>query len=298
MSRPIFAALGRTACLVRLSALLLGTACCLAASPSHAADNDFDVSVTGRAVSEADVDGGGSVSVTETGAAIRYRWFGVEYLNRRYDWSDTSDLPFGKGDTPWEQLHLLRLRADISGQSGVGGLGWFAGTAVSAGWEEEMDDAWSVSGSAGLTWALGDVRLRGGVAAWAHPIGVRAMPLAAADWGNQHDPGFSATVGIPETMLRYRTSDIFSFRLGGRLEGDTYRLADDSPVKREGYMKTSSLTLGGYIDITPLEDLTLTLGAEYLTRREMGVYDKDGEERDTHDLDDAPALFLRLRYDF
>ena len=142
------------------------------------------------------------------------------------------------------------------------------------------------------------MRLRGGVGVSAHPIGVRAMPVAAADWGNQRDLGFSATVGMPETMLRYRTSDLFSFRLGGRMDGGTYRLADDSPVEREGYMKTSSVTLGGYIDVTPLDDLTLTLGAEYLTRREMTVYNSDGEEKDSYDVDDAPALFLRLRYGF
>jgi hypothetical protein len=281
-----------------LAALLMTLALVLATPAAHAADNDLTATVTGRAVGEADMDDGGSVSVTETGASLRYRWFGIDYLNRSYDWSDTSDLPFGHGSDPWEQLHLLRLRAEISDQLGIGGLGWFAGAGLTAGWEEEMDDAWGVSGTAGLTWAVGGVRLRGGVGVSAHPIGVRAMPVAAADWGNQRDIGFSATLGIPETMLRYRTSDVFSFRLGGRMDGGTYRLADDSPVEREGYMKTSSLILGGYIDVTPLDDLTLTLGAEYLTRREMTVYNSDGEEKDSYDVDDAPALFLRLHYGF
>lgn len=299
MPFPIFSAKHcRTLC-SQLAALLLGAMLLLAGTfPAHAENTDFDATVTGRAIGEADMDDGGSVSVTETGASLRYRWFGIDYLNRRYDWADTSDLPFGHGSDPWEQLHLLRLRAEISDQLGFGGLGWFAGAGLTAGWEEEMDDAWGVSGTAGLTWAVGGVRLRGGVGVSAHPIGVRAMPVAAADWGNQRDLGFSATVGIPETMLRYRTSDIFSFRLGGRMDGGTYRLADDSPVEREGYMKTSSLTLGGYIDVTPLDDLTLTLGAEYLTRREMTVYNSDGEKKDSYDVDDAPALFLRLRYGF
>lgn len=285
--------LAQFATLLLCATLLLGLAV-----PAHAEDKDFTATVTGRSVGEADVDDGGSVSVTEAGASLRYRWFGIDYLNRRYDWSDTASLPFGNGSDPWEQLHMLRLRADISDQLGFGGLGWFAGAGLTAGWEEEMDDAWGISGSAGLSWAVGDVRLRGGVAASLHPVGTRLLPVAAADWGNQRDMGFSATVGIPETMLRYRTSDMFSFRAGGRMDGDTYRLADDSPVQREGYMKTSSLTLGGYIDITPLDDLTLTVGAEYLTRREMTMYDSDGDERRTYDLDDAPALFLRLRYGF
>lgn len=298
MLLPLFSAKHCRTLRPHLAALLGAILLLMATFPAHAENTDFDAAVTGRAIGEADMDDGGSVSVTETGASLRYRWFGIDYLNRRYDWSDTSDLPFGHGSDPWEQLHLLRLRAEISDQLGMGGLGWFAGAGLTAGWEEEMDDAWGVSGTAGLTWALGDVRLRGGVGVSAHPIGVRAMPIAAADWGNQRDLGFSATVGIPETMLRYRTSDIFSFRLGGRMDGGTYRLADDSPVEREGYMKTSSLTLGGYIDVTPLDDLTLTLGAEYLTRREMTVYNSDGEEKDSYDVDDAPALFLRLRYGF
>lgn len=294
---PCNALMRRTASML-LGGLLLPLVLLLSAPATHAADNDFDVTVTGRAIGEADVDGGGAVSVTETGANLRYRWFSIDYLNRSYDWSDTAGHSLSRGSDPWEQLHLLRLRADIAEQLGFGGLGWFAGAGLTAGWEEEMDDAWGVSGTAGLTWAVGGVRLRGGVAASLHPVGTQLMPLAAADWGNQRDMGFSATVGIPETMLRYRTSDLLSFRAGGRLQGDTYRLANDSPVEREGYMKSSSLTLGGYIDLTPLDDLTLTLGAEYLTRREMTVYDNDGDKKDTYDVDDAPALFLRLHYGF
>ena len=298
MSRSFSGVLTRPAPAAVLGGLLLILGLMLAAHAAHAADNDFSATFTGRTIGEADMDDGGSVAVTEAGASLRYRWFGIDYLNRRYDWSDTASLPFGNGSDPWEQLHMLRLRADIAEQLGFGGLGWFAGAGLTAGWEEEMDDAWGLSGSAGLTWAVGGVRLRGGVAAYAHPVGTRLLPLVAADWGNQRDPGFSATVGFPETMLRYRSSDMFSFRAGGRVEGNTYRLADDSPVQREGYMRTSSLTLGGYIDITPMEDLTLTVGAEYLTRQEMRVYNSDGDERNTYDLDDAPALFLRLSYGF
>ena len=298
MSRSFSGVLTRSAPGAVLGGLLMTLALMLAAPAAHAADNDFSAIITGRTIGEADMDDGGSVAVTEAGASLRYRWFGIDYLNRRYDWSDTASLPFGNGSDPWEQLHMLRLRADIAEQLGFGGLGWFAGAGLTAGWEEEMDDAWGLSGSAGLTWAVGGVRLRGGVAASAHPVGTRLLPLVVADWGNQRDLGFSATVGFPETMLRYRSSDMFSFRAGGRMEGNTYRLADDSPVQREGYMRTSSVTLGGYIDITPLEDLTLTVGAESLTRQEMRVYNSDGDEGDTYDLDDAPALFLRLSYGF
>ncbi|WMW67189.1 hypothetical protein [Nitratidesulfovibrio liaohensis] len=298
MSRWFSGVLTRPATGAVLGGPLLILALLLAAPAAHAADNDFSATFTGRTIGQADMDDGGSVAVTEAGASLRYSWFGIDYLNRRYDWSGTASLPFGNGSDPWEQLHMLRLRADIAEQLGFGGLGWFAGAGLTAGWEEEMDDAWGLSGSAGLTWAVGGVRLRGGVAAFAHPVGTRLLPLVAADWGNQRDLGFSATVGFPETMLRYRSSDMFSFRAGGRVEGNTYRLADDSPVQREGYMKTSSVTLGGYIDITPLEDLTLTVGAEYLTRQEMRVYNSDGDERNTYDLDNAPALFLRLSYGF
>ncbi|MBG3878750.1 hypothetical protein FVW20_17515 [Desulfovibrio oxamicus] len=298
MSRSFSGVLTRSAPGAILGGLLLTLVLMLAASAAHAADNDFSATFTGRTIGDADMDGGGSVAVTEAGASLRYRWFGIDYLNRSYDWSDTASLPFGSGSDPWEQLHTLRLRADIADRLGFGGLGWFAGAGLTAGWEEEMDDAWGLSGSAGLTWEAGGVRLRGGVAAYAHPVGARLLPLIAADWGNQRDPGFSATVGFPETMLRYRSSDMFSFRAGGRMEGKTYRLADDSPVQREGYMMTTSLTLGGYIDITPLEDLTLTVGAEYLTRQEMRVYNSGGDERNIYDLDDAPALFLRLSYGF
>lgn len=298
MTRSRSACISPVAHLPYMLAALVATLLVLAAMPARASDSGFDVEATLRSIGEADYEKGGSASVLESGAGLRYRWFALEYVNRQYDWNDTRDLPFGNGNTPWDNLHALRLRGDVSGAFGESGLGWFLGGALAAGWEEEMDDAWGVTGTAGLAYSLGGISLRGGVAAWAHPTGMRLIPIAAADWGNQRDMGFSATVGLPETMLRYRTSDMLSFRAGGHVDGETYRLSNESSVEREGYMRNTALTFGTYVDFTPMRDLTLTLGAEYVTHSEMTIYDKDGDARDSYDVDDAPAFMLRMRYAF
>ncbi len=256
--------------------------------------------VRAEAVAGADVDDGeGSMAVTGTRASLGTSWGGLDYAVARYHWDDASRLPLGNGnDDPWDTLHSLRL--DLRHRAMVNDdWGYFVGGGVSAGWEEEMDDAGALHLRAGLLRVLRPgLTLSLGLGGAVHKTGLRAMPLAALAWGAEEEPGFSAVVGLPETWLRYRFDAAWLVRLGARMEGGLYRLADDSPVVSSGYVRQSGVAAAFVADWSPLENLTLSFGPEWHFARELTLYNEDGDEQDSYDGDAAPGFGLGLRYAF
>lgn len=66
----------------------------------------------------------------------------------------------------------------------------------------------------------------------------------------------------------------------------------------KGYVEESGYTGGAYLDITPLADLKLTVGAELLFDRQLRLYDKGGDEFSKTDVDRALGAVLRASYSF
>lgn len=68
--------------------------------------------------------------------------------------------------------------------------------------------------------------------------------------------------------------------------------------RREGVRGRVRLYGGAYLDITPLADLKLTVGAELLFDRQLRLYDKGGDEFSKTDVDRALGAVLRASYSF
>lgn len=279
----------------KIQAIVLASALCAAcAGPAWAADaaspdRDWTVRATGSLVGQAEVENDrGKVAVAQTGLAATWRWLTLDYALRSYDFEDTARLPFGNGREPFDQLHQVSLSAEQAGALG-GRWSWFGGATLASAFEQEMEDSYSGMVRGGVGYALdGDLDLRLGVAASAHPIGVRALPVAALAWNRKAEQGWSALLGAPETEVRYRWNAAHATRAALGLEGGTWRLADDSPVRREGYFSESGLTAGLYQDVNLSEAVFATLGLTWSFARSMEVYNQDGDKSGDWDL--APAL--------
>lgn len=290
----------RRVCLAWTLVLCLGWGPALAGGGAPGQGADWSVDLQAGAVAGADVDdGGGSVAVGGAGATASWRWLSLSYSVAAYGWDDVSRLPFGNGaDDPWDSLHSLGL--DLRHQDMVDeNWGYFAGGGLSADWEEEMGDSGTVHVRGGVLRALSPgLTLSLGAGAWAHKTGLRVLPVLALNYGSQDDPGFSATLGAPQTWLRYRFNPAWMVRLGARMDGGTYRLADDSVVAGKGYVRRSGVAAALMADWTPSPGLTLSAGPEWHFARSLTLYNKDGDEQDSYGVDAAPGLAARLRWAF
>lgn len=293
MSISLFRKLCRGAVAVLLSCLVVAPA-------ANAAQEDVPlwIQATGSAVSRGDVDNGGSYSSQTGGVQAGWKWFTFSYARTSYDWNDVDRLSFGnRHDDPWDALTRVSLDAAFDGMF-TDSLGWFGGATVGSAYEDEMDDSYFVGGRAGLSLNVNGVALRGGVGVFANGVDAKALPVVAASWGRPSDMGLSATIGFPRSDVRYRFSELWAARMGLTGDRGVYRLKNDSPVADKGYVMEEGYTLGAYADVSPIENLTFSVGPEYVFGRRLSIYDKDGDRMDREDVDGSLGGSLRMRWSF
>ncbi len=246
---------------------------------------------------KADTDEGGAYSKTESGVSAGYKWFTLAYKQSEYSWSHANSVHFSKG-TPWHTLHKLSLDASFDGMFNDT-LGWFASGTILSGFEDEMWDSFTFAPRGGLTFMPSyDWKFHVGAAGLISPVRPLVLPMIGMEWRNEMDYGLSASVGFPATRVQYRFNDFLAARLAARWDRDIYRLANNSNVSRKGYVEESGYTGGAYLDITPIENLKLTVGAEMLFDRQLRLYDKGGDEFSKTDVDRAVGAVFRASYSF
>ena len=218
---------------------------------------------------KADVDEGGSYSKTETGVSAGYKWFTLAYKRSDFSWSHSDSVNFSKKGSPWDQLNKLTLDASFNGALGES-VNWFAGGSIISGFEDQIWDSFTFAPRGGLTFSpTYDLKFHVGAAGLISPVRPLVMPIVGAEWRNEHDYGLSGIIGFPGTRVQYRFNDLLAARVAAKWDRDIYRLSNDSSVAGKGYVEESGYTGGAYLDITPLADLKLTVGAELLFDRQL-----------------------------
>ncbi len=270
----------------------------------YLAGSPINLSVAGRYIGSSDVENGhGSYSVAEYAAAIEWQGLSLTYTGRKYSWDDVAALQFGNGsDEPWETLHNISIGYNKRGVFNDT-WGWFAGITGQASFEEEMDKSFSAFGQAGLSYLFSkDWRVHFGVVAMVSYDDPLVAPFIGANYRNPKELGLSASIGFPASYVNYRFNEAFALRLGALMSRNSYRLADDSSVAKEGYLSEQDVTTGLYADITPnlfdKGDLSISLGLEYTMLREIEIHDSDYNSLSDTDVDDSFGGFVRLQYTF
>ena len=277
--------------------------CFLMVAGAQARDDDgVRARAWGGTVLKADLDGhSGGYGVVNSGVSLGWRWFTLTYNNNHYSWNNVDRLPLGdKRSDPWDSLNNLDFDATFDGNF-TGNLGWFAGANVYSGWEKDISDSFGAGGRLGISYKLGqNWRLRLGAFLLYHPIGVQGWPIVGLSWQppGSEKQGLSFSIGSPATMVQYRFTPVVALRAGAHYQYGVYRLANDSAVYEQGYVMPRSVVAGLYVDVTPLQGLSLVAGVEGNLWRDIALYDDDGDKVEDWDVDSAMGFVLRLNYGF
>jgi hypothetical protein len=146
----------------------------------------------------------------------------------------------------------------------------------------------------------------GAKAGWVliHPAMYRLLPAVAGPELPDRkaaaglDP--DATIGFPKTMIRCRLGQDVTLRAGASVDlGEcSSRPAKDSHMYRKGAISTTGVTVGAYLDISPVQGLTATLGLEYDMKRRYEIRSDSGNKKEIIRVGNTPALQLGLGYRF
>lgn len=256
------------------------------------------IEASGSAMAPADVSGAG-MAVWRDGIKAAYDTdhfgFDAGYTGSHYRFSKTGNLPFA-GRRPFEHLH--KLEAGVTVRGGLwGSVTGFVGLRGSLGFERDPGRGYEGTALAGLSFPLGGdwtMTLGGG----ASMNKVEVQP--AAMLGFRYDAGgeFTADLGFPRTEIAWRGGEWWSLRLTGDIDSGFYALAGDNPVAPDGYVTMLSPQGGLWLDLRPLDGLSVSLGALYSLPGTMSIYRESGSRLRQLDVGGAPGAGLRLRYEF
>ena len=280
--------------------LTAGTGFCRNEQLSYASYGGIEAGVT--MVKSANVDGtDGETNINGYYATVKLSKLAFGYRYAGYEWENTDELPFGNGrDDPWKQLHKIFVSTGHDVMLGEY-VGFFFNLRGFAQFEEETDDSFGGTGFAGLVLNLpeGQLRFRLGAEGVYHDIETSVHPYGSIDWNVDAPVGPSLSLGWPESAFRYRFDEYTEIELGcDAIFKDYYRLADQSPVKKQGYLEIKEYDAAIAFKFFPIEFLELKAGVNYKFEREYTIYDSDGENEKDYETDNAWGGFLAVTLQF
>lgn len=248
-------------------------------------------------------DDKGKFSVSTTRVALGYSHFFLNYQRSFYSWTDKQRLPFGNGvDDPWDHLQSVALGMRFNGAIGQDWR-YLASVAATSSFEDDSGPL-GVNGIFSFSKSLTDnVRLNFGLTADYHIVETIVLPVLSVSYNDvgrsgAQKQGFSASIGIPDTSLTYHFNSTVAARLALGYDRRIYKLRDDSPVAREGYVKDRTANAGLYLDLNPVENLSISVGILHSFAHELEFYDRNENKLNDYNVDGSLGGSVRVLYTF
>lgn len=280
---------------------LLGAGSTSAQGPGNDSLGSFELNLA--AVSELDfTDTAASFDLTSAEASFEIYDFTLSVAVRDFTWTGAETLGFTNGsEEPWEQLKTVGLRRTFTRPINEQ-LFFTASLGAGLSFEEETDESYFADVFAAVIWnRSADWSFLFGVGyAWHSKIDLEfeVFPALGFTYRGQAEEGFSASLGIPETGLRYRFSRRSALSLGVGADTFVSRLADDSAVAAAGYAEFIRFDVGLFYEHRFSDHFSLRLGPTFGFEGEIKIHDSQGVLLSTHDLESAPGASLRLKATF
>lgn len=253
-----------------------------------------DVEFTGSDASSFDLD--------SARAAVELYGFTLSAEVYDFTWDGAEELGFANGSAePWGQLKVASLRRTDTRP--LGGA-WLLTTSLGVGlaFEEEAEDSYFADVLAAVIWNRSeDWSFLFGIGySWHSKVEVEyeIIPALGFTYRGRAERGFSASLGLPETGVRYRFSGRSAVSLGAGVRTFVGRLADDSAVVAAGYSELIQFDLGLYYELRLGDRFELRAGPTYGFEGELKIHDADGVLLGTRDLEPAPGFNVELKLTF
>jgi len=216
-----------------------------------------------------------------------------------FDWENSADFVEDTGgETPWDNFTRLqvgfaqthRLSDRWSGEILAG---------ITCEFEEELDDSFAAYlGGYGLyqvnsrlMWMIGMFYSR-------HQeikTDFDFVPIVGMAWNPGVNQGFSAQLGLPVTRATWhftsKTRMVLDFTT---IEGGVARLADDSSVRPGGYAERISASLALRLETRIGDDVEFSAGIGHSLHRELKLYDSDGGNERSHDIEKGMGIEISI----
>lgn len=263
-----------------------------------------EINLSGDYAFNANVDGGGDVSVARSLASL---WVShdftasvrgsllIESEFSWYDFSDATGVIAGTGK-PFSQLLLTDINPGVSCKvndqwTAVSGLLFrFAG-------ENEVDvgDAFTWGGYVAGRYSPGKN--------FSITLGVRAnsrleedwriLPAIAMDWNvsEKVKVQFIPAVGGEGFRVTSTLNDKWSFLIDGEYESREFRLNDEAPLA-SGIVRDWRFTIGAGVVWKPCDKVRIMARAGAVAWQEFRIDDRNGDQQSEVNTDPAPYIYL------
>ncbi|MEM6792907.1 MAG: hypothetical protein AAF725_02940 [Acidobacteriota bacterium] len=282
------------------TALLLGL---LGAGPALAEDPSSALELELNSISGLDfTDGDASFDLQSAEASFEIFDFTLTAGIRDFSWTNARTLGFANGaPEPWEQLKTVSLRRTFN-RPIRDRLFWTTSLGAGLSFEEESDDSYFADVVTAFVWSrTADWSFLFGVGyAWHSEVELEfeLFPAIGFTYRGRAEEGFSASLGIPETGMRYRFSPRSALSLGVNPNTFVSRLADDSAVSAAGYAEFIQFDLGFFYEHRFADRFELRVGPTLGLEGELKIHDSQGVLLSTEDLESAPGASLQLKATF
>lgn len=234
--------------------------------------------------------GGREASEVLSGLSLHMDPVEIGYQRVDYTWS-------GQGKEPIETLQTISasfLKTHMFNATwGVTG-----GISLASRFEEETDDSLSGTLFAAALYRRNDWIFTFGGGVTTHTIETTGIPFLGAQWRAGNNEGWSLSLGLPKTAVRYHMNPDLGFKLELKPWGGIYRLSDDSVISSEGFLKQEGWITELGLTWRPHPSVLLDGGIAGRFNAEETVYDKNEKKTGTADREDTAGLYLRAQWFF
>ena len=238
-------------------------------------------------------NGPGGVSVQRTAIKADYSRFTLTYGLSHFTWRHPGEIAFSSSNTdaPWENLHDVTFQARLVNDTLDKDWHYWLNGHISSSFESDFPGAVGAGFDGGVAYDFWD--------GWMFGVSAKAVALSALRDDLFGDVEFGMVVAASQKTLRdtLKAAGLlpqmpagaenigFSLYLTGA--ENTYRLASDSKVARNGYLGLRRSTVGASLTYAPDDRWSFFAGPEYNYARQYILYDSAGQQRSSHRLDSA-----------
>ncbi|MBB5022823.1 hypothetical protein [Desulfurispira natronophila] len=222
------------------------------------------------------------------------------YTRTRYSWDQPWNLPSALdagGEDPWGTLQ----RINFGYGNREAGETWntYYGLGLGARYEREVEKAYSLFGYTMWGYNHSDDWETGiGIAVAYTPLREYVLPMGFVRYRAPMQEGISASLGFPNTQIRYRFDRQLSVGAKASFGQGNFRLKDNSPLQSAGYVDMAGYQATGFVEYMVVPGTILSLELSSSINRRWRIYDADGNRQGRVNLDDGVSTALVLRQMF